>query len=239
MDSLIVTEILWNFVCCDLSPDGSRHSSDQHPKDANSENSNYCPIFVREFLSSRRQTPEVWSFCVFTVFEFLSHTYREAPLASRGRKFRFFVFFVFCGLKLLRACLMAPALTGYVGGAQVVIVKPDIIAIISLINNHRRVIPSSSSLLCPDATSSETPPQICWRLVKSLPRVAPRRGPRDEVGRVVSANSSAPSPSQTHPPVISNYFLSIFLFCFVFFCLAMNKVNTLVVRETSEPNRDQ
>ena len=100
---------------CLSGPDGSRHSSDQHPKDANSKNSNYCPIFVREFLSSRRQTPEVWNFCVFTVFEFLSHLPRNSR-ASRGRKFQFFVFFVFCGLKLLRACLKAPALTGYVGG---------------------------------------------------------------------------------------------------------------------------
>ena len=100
-------------------PDGSRHSSDQHPKDVNSENSNYCPIFVREFLSSRRQTPEVWNFCVFTVFEFLSHLPGNSR-ASRGRKFQFFVFFVFCGLKLLRACLKASALTGYVGDAQLI-----------------------------------------------------------------------------------------------------------------------
>ena len=98
-------------------PDGSRHSSDQHSKDENSENLNYCRIFVREFLSSRRQTPEVWNFCVFAVFEFLSHLPRNSR-ASRGRKFRFFVFFVFCGLKLLRACLKAPALTGYVEDAQ-------------------------------------------------------------------------------------------------------------------------
>ena len=33
-------------------PDGSRHSSDQHPKDVNTENSNYYLIFVRGFLSS-------------------------------------------------------------------------------------------------------------------------------------------------------------------------------------------
>ena len=98
-------------------PDGSRHSSDQHPKDVNSENSNYCPIFVRDFLSSRRKIPEVWKCCVFTVFEFLSHLPRNSR-ASRGRKFQLFVFFVFCGLRLLRACLKAPALTGYVGDAQ-------------------------------------------------------------------------------------------------------------------------
>ena len=45
-------------------------------------------------------------------------TYRGNSRASRGRKFQFFVFFVFCGLKLLRACLKAPALTGYVADAQ-------------------------------------------------------------------------------------------------------------------------
>ena len=84
-------------------PDGSRHSSDQHPKDPNSKNVNYCPIFVREFLSSRRQTPEVRNFWVFAVFEFLSNLPRNSR-ASRGQKFRFLVFFVFCGHKLLRAC---------------------------------------------------------------------------------------------------------------------------------------
>ena len=100
---------------CLSGPDGSRHSSDQHPKDVNSENLKYCPIFVRDLLSSQRHIPEVWNFCVFTVFEFLSHLPRNSR-ASRGRKFQFFVFFVFCGLELLRACLKAPALTGYVGG---------------------------------------------------------------------------------------------------------------------------
>ena len=95
-------------------PDGSRHSTNKHRKDVNSENSNYCPIFVRDFLSSRRQTPEVWNFCAFTVFEFF-HLPRNSR-ASRGRKFPFFLFF--CGLKLLRASLKAPALTGYVGDAQ-------------------------------------------------------------------------------------------------------------------------
>ena len=50
---------------------------------------------------------------------------------------------------------------------------------------------------------------------------------------------SAPSPSQTHPPVISNDFLSVLLFCFAFLNFAMEKVNTLVVWETSEPNHDQ
>ena len=58
----------------DLSgPDRARHSSDQHPKDVHSENVNHCPIFVREFVSSRTQTPEVWNLSVFAVFELLSH----------------------------------------------------------------------------------------------------------------------------------------------------------------------
>ena len=35
-----------------------------------------------------------------------------------GTEIPIFVFFVFCGLKLLRACLKASALTGYVGDAQ-------------------------------------------------------------------------------------------------------------------------
>ena len=59
-------------------PDGSRHSSDQHPKDVNSKSSKYCPIFVRELLSSRRQTPEVWNFCVLQYLTFCP-TYRETP----------------------------------------------------------------------------------------------------------------------------------------------------------------
>ena len=88
-------------------------------RDVNSKNSNYCPkICVREFLSSRRQTPEMSNFCVFTVSEFLPHLPRNSR-ASRGRKFRFVVsfFFVFCGRKLLWAGLKAPGLTGYVGDA--------------------------------------------------------------------------------------------------------------------------
>ena len=98
-------------------PDGSRHSSDQHSKDVNSEN-RICPVFV-QFLSgnfsfSRRQTPEAWNFCVFTVFEFLSHLPRTSR-ASRGRKFQFFLL-VFYGHKIFRACLKAPVLTGYVHG---------------------------------------------------------------------------------------------------------------------------
>ena len=97
-------------------PDGSRHSSDQHPKVVNSENSNYCPEFVSGnfFVLPKANSRGIWNFCVFTVFEFLSRLPGNSR-ASRGRKFRFFVFFVFCGLKLLRARLKAPALTGYVG----------------------------------------------------------------------------------------------------------------------------
>ena len=40
---------------------------------------------------------------------------------------------------------------------------------------------------------------------------------------------SAPSPSQTHPPVISSDFLLILLSCFAFLSFAMNKVNAIVV----------
>ena len=38
--------------------------------------------------------------------------------ASRDGDSDFWSFFVFCGHKLLRACLKGPALTGYVGDAQ-------------------------------------------------------------------------------------------------------------------------
>ena len=98
-------------------PDRSRHSSNQHPKDVNSENSNYCPIFVREFLSSRRQTPEVWNFCDFAVFEVFVPPTEKLP-SLLGTEIPVFYLFVFCGLKLLRVCLKAPALTGYVRDAQ-------------------------------------------------------------------------------------------------------------------------
>ena len=55
---------------------------------------------------------------IFTVFEFLSHLPGNSR-ASRGRKFRLFLSFCVFGVhKLLRACLKAPALTGYVGDAQ-------------------------------------------------------------------------------------------------------------------------
>ena len=52
--------------CCNFlsGPDASHHSGDHHPKDVNSENSNYCLILVREFLSSRRQIPQVGNFCL-------------------------------------------------------------------------------------------------------------------------------------------------------------------------------
>ena len=98
-------------------PDGSRHSSDRHPKDVNSK----IRIIV-QFLSGNVCPPEGklprCGISVFLqLFEFLSHLPRNSR-SSRGRKFRFFVVFVFCGLKLLKACLKAPALTGYVGDAQ-------------------------------------------------------------------------------------------------------------------------
>ena len=67
--------------------------------------------FYRECLSSQRQ---VWNFCVFTVFKFLPQLPTNSR-ASWGRKFRFFAF---CGHKLLKACLKAPGLTGYIGDPQ-------------------------------------------------------------------------------------------------------------------------
>ena len=53
------------------------------------------------------------NFCVFTVSEFLSHL-RETPEPPGDGNSDFLSFFVFCGRKLLWACLKAPALTGYV-----------------------------------------------------------------------------------------------------------------------------
>ena len=38
-------------------PDGSRHSSEQHPKDVNSDNSNECPFFVRELCPAEGKLP--------------------------------------------------------------------------------------------------------------------------------------------------------------------------------------
>ena len=58
-----------------------------------------------QFLSPRRQTPEVWNFCVFTVFEFLPHPPSPEPPGDRNSDFLSFV--VFYGNKLLRACLNA------------------------------------------------------------------------------------------------------------------------------------
>ena len=69
------------------------------------------------FVLPKANSRGVECLCVFTVFELLSHLPKNSR-ASRGRKFRFSVFFVFCGLKLLRACLKGPALAGYVGDAQ-------------------------------------------------------------------------------------------------------------------------
>ena len=44
----------------------------------NKRTTNHCPIFVRNFLSSRRQTPKVGSFCVFAVLELCSSS-QELP----------------------------------------------------------------------------------------------------------------------------------------------------------------
>ena len=56
----------------------------QNPKDVNSENSNYCLIVVWEFVSSRRQTTEVCSFCGFKVFEQFCPTSRAALTGCVG-----------------------------------------------------------------------------------------------------------------------------------------------------------
>ena len=45
-------------------------------------------------------------------------TYRETAEPPGDGNSDFLSIFVFCGLKLLRACLKAPALTGYIGDAQ-------------------------------------------------------------------------------------------------------------------------
>ena len=74
-------------------PDGSRHSSDQHPKDVNSENLTYCLEFVsRNVCPPEGQVPRSGISVFFAVFEFLSHLPRNSR-ASRGRKFRSFCLF--------------------------------------------------------------------------------------------------------------------------------------------------
>ena len=83
-------------LCHFLSgPDGSRHSSDQQrqPQDVNSKIRiivrNLCPgIFVLPKANSQDV-----EFCVFAVFEFLSHLPRNSR-APRGRKFRFVLSFL-------------------------------------------------------------------------------------------------------------------------------------------------
>ena len=49
-----------------------------------------------------------------------SPTSRETPEPPGDKNSEFLSFLVFCGHKLLRACLKAPALTGYVGDAQLI-----------------------------------------------------------------------------------------------------------------------
>ena len=62
-------------------PDRSHHSSDQQPKDVNSENSNYCPIFVPTLVLPKANSHGVEFLC-FTVFEFLS----QLPRSSRASR---------------------------------------------------------------------------------------------------------------------------------------------------------
>ena len=95
-------------------------ASDQDPKDANSEDS-YCrSVFVRDFLSSRRQTPKVWNFCVFVEGFWIFVPAPEKLPSLPGTEiqiFCLFVSFVFCGHRLSMACLKAPTLTRSVGDA--------------------------------------------------------------------------------------------------------------------------
>ena len=98
-------------------PDGSRHSSDQHPKNVNSENSNYCQFLSGNFCPPEGKLPRCGISAFLQCLNFRP-SYRETPEPPGDGNSNFFVFFVFCGLKLLRACLKAPALTGYVGDAQ-------------------------------------------------------------------------------------------------------------------------
>ena len=94
----------------------SWHSSDQQPKDVNSENSNYCLEFVSGNVCSPKGKLPRCRISVLTVFEFLSHLLRNSWASRDGNSG--FGFFAFCGQKLLWACLKAPTLTGYVGDAQ-------------------------------------------------------------------------------------------------------------------------
>ena len=52
-------------------------------------------------------------------------TYRETPEPPGDGNSNYLSFFVICGLRLLRACLKAPALTGYVGDAQEMTLKKN------------------------------------------------------------------------------------------------------------------
>ena len=97
---------------------GSHHSSDQHPKDVNSKNPNDCPIFVREFfVLPKADSRGVEFLCSYRVWIFGPLPEKLPSLLRTEIRFFFFFFFVFCGHKLLRVCLKAPALTGYVGDA--------------------------------------------------------------------------------------------------------------------------
>ena len=60
-------------------PDGSRHSSDQHPKVVNSENSNYCPEFVSgNFCPPEGELPR---YGISVLLQYLNFcpAYRETP----------------------------------------------------------------------------------------------------------------------------------------------------------------
>ena len=82
----------------------------------NSENSNGCPIVVRNFCPADGELPRCGISAFLQLFsEFLVQAPEKLP-SLLGRKFRLFVL---CSQKLLSTCLKAPALTRYVGEAEV------------------------------------------------------------------------------------------------------------------------
>ena len=90
-------------------PNGSRHSSDQHPKDVQSEHSSYCPNFVREVCPPEGKLPR----CGISAF-WQCLNFCPASRACRGTEILILCLFYL----LLRACLKTPALTGYVRDTQ-------------------------------------------------------------------------------------------------------------------------
>ena len=86
----------------------------------------------------------MWNFCVFTVFDFCP-TYRETPEPPGDGNSNFCLFCLFCGLKLLRDSLKAPALTGYVGDAQDL---DELIANCQSLQRAQSTLAGSSAVQC-------------------------------------------------------------------------------------------